>query len=119
MANFNVNMGAPLHSMKGPWGGNAVGPGGAGSPGMPKVGGADGKQGNFADAVKGVGDYISKVDSLQHASDTSIKDLLSGKNEDITSVVAAVGKADMSFKLLVGVRNKLIEAYKQTMNMPL
>jgi flagellar hook-basal body complex protein FliE len=44
---------------------------------------------------------------------------LSGKNEDITSVVSAVAKADMSFKLLVGVRNKLIEAYKQTMNMPL
>jgi flagellar hook-basal body complex protein FliE len=25
----------------------------------------------------------------------------------------------VSFKVLVGVRNKLIEAYKQTMNMPL
>jgi flagellar hook-basal body complex protein FliE len=34
-------------------------------------------------------------------------------------VVAAVAKADVSFKVLVGVRNKLIEAYKQTMNMPL
>ena len=49
----------------------------------------------------------------------SIKDLLSGKNDDITSVVSAVAKADMSFKLLVGVRNKLIVAYKQTMNMQL
>jgi len=47
------------------------------------------------------------------------KIVLSGKSEDITSVVSAVAKADMSFKLLVGVRNKLIEAYKQTMNMPL
>ncbi|HEV59037.1 MAG TPA: flagellar hook-basal body complex protein FliE, partial [Phycisphaerales bacterium] len=26
-------------------------------------------------------------------------------------------RADMSFKLLVGVRNKLIEAYKETMKM--
>jgi flagellar hook-basal body complex protein FliE len=32
-------------------------------------------------------------------------------------VVAAVAKADMSFKLLMGVRNKVIEAYRQTMNM--
>ncbi len=73
----------------------------------------------FGDTVRAIGNNISKVDDLQQSSDISIKDLLSGKNEDITSVVSAVAKADMSFKLLVGVRNKLIEAYKQTMNMPL
>lgn len=85
----------------------------------PKVGGAEGKQSEFAETIKAVGKYISKVDELQQSSDMSIKDLLTGKNEDITSVVAEVAKADLSFKLLVGVRNKLIEAYKQTMNMPL
>ena len=84
----------------------------------PAMGGASEKT-NFAEAVKAVGNYISKVDDLQHCSDASIQDLLSGKSQDITSVVSAVAKADMSFKLLVGVRNKLIEAYKQTMNMPL
>ena len=73
----------------------------------------------FGDTVRVIEKHISKVDDLQQSSDISIKDLLSGKNEDITSVVSAVAKADMSFKLLVGVRNKLIEAYKQTMNMPL
>jgi len=73
----------------------------------------------FSDAMKAVDKYMSKVDDLQQASDASIQDLLTGKNEDINSVVAAVAKADMSFKLLVGIRNKLIEAYKQTMNMPI
>jgi flagellar hook-basal body complex protein FliE len=73
----------------------------------------------FADTIKAVGNQLGKVDELQKASDASIKDLLSGKNEDITSVVSTVAKADMSFKLLVGVRNKLVEAYKETMNMPL
>ena len=73
----------------------------------------------FADTVRAVKEQISRVDDLQQSSNISIQDLLSGKNEDITSVVSAVAKADMSFKLLVGVRNKLIEAYKQTMNMPL
>jgi flagellar hook-basal body complex protein FliE len=86
------------------------------STGMPKVDGSEDKKTNFTDAVK---NYISKVDDLQQSSNMSIKDLLSGKNEDITSVISAVAKADISFKLLVGVRNKLIEAYKQTMNMPL
>jgi flagellar hook-basal body complex protein FliE len=74
---------------------------------------------SFADQVKDVGKALAKVDDLQQASDASIQELLTGKNTDITSVVSAVAKADMSFKLLVGVRNKLIEAYKQTMNMPL
>lgn len=74
---------------------------------------------DFTKTVEAVGKYISKVDNLQQSSDMSIADLLAGKNVDITSVVSSVVKADMSFKLLVGVRNKLIEAYKQTMNMPL
>lgn len=74
---------------------------------------------DFADAVKAVGDYVSKVDDLQTTSDASVQDLLTGKSNNITEVVSAAAQADMSFKLLVGVRNKLIEAYKQTMNMPL
>ena len=120
MVNLNADVSGPLNSMKGVWGPNSIQPGaGPDSPGTPKVGGSDDKKTGFADTVKAVEDYISKVDNLQQSSDMSIKDLLSGKSEDITSVVSAVAKADMSFKLLVGVRNKLIEAYKQTMNMPL
>jgi flagellar hook-basal body complex protein FliE len=46
-----------------------------------------------------------------------MKDLIAGKTEDVLPVVNAVAKADLSFKLLMGVRNKVIEAYKQTMNM--
>lgn len=75
--------------------------------------------GGFSDAVKSAKSQLDKVNHLQQESDASIKDLLSGKNEDITSVVSGMAKADISFKLLVGVRNKLVEAYKETMNMPL
>jgi flagellar hook-basal body complex protein FliE len=76
-----------------------------------------GSKSGFAEAAKAAEKYLSKVDQMQDASDMTIKDLLTGKTEDITSVVSAVAKADMSFKVLVGVRNKLVEAYKQTMNM--
>ena len=86
-------------------------PEGGGAPPSAKAG--------FLDAIEAAGKYVSKVDDLQQASDASIQDLLTGKNNDITAVVSAVAKADASFKVLVGVRNKLIEAYKQTMNMPL
>jgi flagellar hook-basal body complex protein FliE len=74
---------------------------------------------DFSKTVNAVSDFLSQVDGQQKASDVSIMDLMSGRNGDINSVVAAVAKADMSFKVLVGVRNKLIEAYKQTMNMPI
>lgn len=86
---------------------------------MPQVGKTITERADFAQTAKAIGQFVSEVDDLQHSSDMSIKDLLAGKNNDIASVVSAVAKADMSFKLLVGVRNKLIEAYKQTMSMQL
>ena len=90
-----------------------------GSFGIGKIGSGGGDKVDFQNTIKAAGKQISNVSELQESSNASIKDLLAGKGSDITSVVAAVAKADMSFKLLVGVRNKLIEAYKQTMNMQL
>lgn len=87
--------------------------------GVAKEDGAGSVRANFNDAVKNAGKYVSNVSDLQKASNESVMDLLTGKSSDINSMVSAVAKADMSFKLLLGVRNKLIEAYKQTMNMPL
>ena len=84
-----------------------------------KIGGANNKNEKFSNTIKAVAKYMSETDDLQQSSDTAIKDLITGKTGDINSVVSTMAKADMSFKLLVGVRNKLIEAYKQTMNMPL
>jgi flagellar hook-basal body complex protein FliE len=120
MVNMNANVSGMPNPVRGIWENNtAAHKTGPDSLGTMKVGDSDGKASGFDNAVKAVNNYISKVDDLQKSSDMSIQDLLSGKSEDITSVVSAVAKADMSFKLLVGVRNKLIEAYKQTINMPL
>jgi flagellar hook-basal body complex protein FliE len=69
---------------------------------------------DFGDLVK---QCMENTEQNQQASETAVKDMLTGKNNDINTVVAQVAKADMSFKLLVGVRNKIIEAYKQTMQM--
>lgn len=63
--------------------------------------------------------YVNNVDSQQHSSANAIQDLLTGKTKEIMPVVAEVARADLSFKLLLGVRNKVIEAYKQTINMQL
>ncbi len=104
MVNFDPNVNPMLPNIQGA------------TPQAPTAGPA---KSTFLHAVETAGKYVSKVNELQNASDTSIQDLLTGKTNDITSVVSAVAKADVSFKVLVGVRNKLIEAYKQTMNMQL
>jgi flagellar hook-basal body complex protein FliE len=72
------------------------------------------KGADFGDMLKGA---IERIDTDQQASATAVQDLLTGKSDGVLPVVSAVAKADMSFKLLIGVRNKVIEAYKQTMNM--
>jgi flagellar hook-basal body complex protein FliE len=110
MINLNGNVSGAANAMKNVWEANSL---------TPKADNAAARKLDFDNTARAVGKFISNVDEIQQSSDMSIKDLLSGKNEDIISVVSAAAKADMSFKLLVGVRNKLIEAYKQTMNMPL
>lgn len=60
---------------------------------------------------------VDRVDQAQGESAASVQQLLTGRQEDILPTVAAVAKADISFKLLIGIRNKMIEAYKQTMTM--
>jgi flagellar hook-basal body complex protein FliE len=104
MINFDPNVNSVLANTKAP---------------LPGIENAGPAKTGFSNAIEAAGKYVSHVDDLQQASDASIQDLLSGRNNDITAVVSAVAKADVSFKVLVGVRNKLIEAYKQTMNMPL
>src|SRR5690554_1940810 len=64
-----------------------------------------------------LGSAIDKVNSDQQSAQIAIEDLLTGNSQDVVPAVAAMAEADMSFKLLMGVRNKVIEAYKQTMNM--
>lgn len=73
-----------------------------------------GGQGKFGDMFK---TYLEHVDGQQQSSQAAIQDVLTGKSPDVLPVVQAMAKADMSFKLLIGVRNKVVEAYKQTMNM--
>ena len=83
-------------------------------PQSPQQPAAPNQPGGFGQTVV---DSMKKVNDQQQQSDASIVDLLSGKQQDVNTVVSDVAKADMSFKLLVGVRNKLVEAYKETMRM--
>lgn len=73
-----------------------------------------GEKVNFGDLLHKV---VDRVDQQQHTANIAIQDLVAGRTQDMLPVVSAVAQADLSFKLLIGVRNKVIEAYKQTLNM--
>ena len=73
-------------------------------------------QGDFAKAIQ---KSLDNVNQDQQNANTSIVDLLSGKEQDVNTVVASVAKDEISFKMHVGVSTKLVEAYKETMRMQL
>jgi len=70
------------------------------------------KVGGFESALN---DAIGKVSQLQNDVEKAISELSSGGN--ITTAIIAAQKADMSFQLMVEVRNKLINAYEEIMRL--
>ena len=67
-------------------------------------------QESFKDLLTGA---IEDVNKLQHESDNQVKDLITGKSQDLNATVMAVQQADSSFRMMMSVRNKIIEAYKE------
>ncbi len=58
---------------------------------------------------------MGKVSQMQSDVEKAIGELSTGG--DITNAIIAVEKADMTFKLMVEIRNKLISAYEEVMRM--
>ena len=71
---------------------------------------------SFGQMLKG---SLERVNQLQNEADTSIDNLANGSRTDIHQTMIAVEKADVSFELLMQIRNKLIAAYDKIMRMPM
>jgi len=65
------------------------------------------------DAV--IEEALKRVSEIQKDVEHAVKELANGG--DITSAILAIEKADMSFQLMVEIRNKLINTYEQIMRM--
>ena len=61
--------------------------------------------------------YLSEVNELQGRAAEAVRDMATGKVENLHQVVAAVNEADLSFRLMMQMRNRLTEAYKEIMRM--
>jgi flagellar hook-basal body complex protein FliE len=69
---------------------------------------------SFSDTLN---DALKNVNDLQKSSDKGMQDLATGKTDNIPEVMIAAEKADLALKMMVQVRNKIIDAYHDVMKM--
>ena len=55
---------------------------------------------------------VHSVDQLHNTAATQVGNLLRGGGGDLNDVMIAVEKADVSFQLMMQVRNKIVSAYQ-------
>ena len=68
----------------------------------------------FVETLRGAMDQMQAV---QSAADKSTSALIEGSGMDVHSAMIAVEKADLSFQLMMQVRNKIVQAYQEISRM--
>jgi len=69
---------------------------------------------SFADTLK---EAVGNVNELQKSSDKSMQALATGKTDNVADVMISAEKAEIALKVMVQVRNKIIDAYQEVMKM--
>ena len=81
-----------------------------GSPGSAETSGATG----FMDSLKSA---IGKVNDTQLEAGRTVGDLMTGETQDLHRTMVALQQADVSFQLMMQIRNKLVTAYEEIQRM--
>ena len=74
-------------------------------------------QNEGADFKAALLDSLDEVNRLQTEADAGVQKLLTGQTDNLAEVFAASNKAGIAFDLLMEVRNKLLEAYREMQQM--
>lgn len=59
---------------------------------------------------------LEEVNSMQQAADRAVEKLVSGDQVNPAEVLTAVQKADIAFRMMIQIRNKLVQAYQEVQN---
>ena len=70
--------------------------------------------GSFVDTLK---DSIRDINQIQIQAEQAIADVVAGNKQDLHQTMVAIEKADVSFQLMMQVRNKIISAYEEILRM--
>ena len=64
-----------------------------------------------------LGNALAQVNQLQNQATSSISALATGEKTSLHDTMIAMEQADVSFRLMMQVRNKIVEAYQEIMRM--
>ena len=78
--------------------------------------GAQEEKSSFGAMLK---DAISTVNDLQQRSDLEIQKIMTGESDELHTAVVAMQRADISFQMMMQVRNKIVQAYQEVLRMPI
>jgi flagellar hook-basal body complex protein FliE len=68
----------------------------------------------FTDVLR---DAVTQIDKAQGEAQTKIGEVMQGNGGDLHTAMIAVEKADLSFQLMLQVRNKIVAAYQEVARM--
>ena len=69
---------------------------------------------SFMDTLQ---ESIRQVDRIQSQADQAVSDLVAGRAQNLHQTMIAVEKADLSFELMMQIRNKIVSAYEEIQRM--
>ncbi len=64
-----------------------------------------------------LGSLVQDVNAKQNAAGQALRDLQSGQNVSLHQTMIATEEANVSFQLMVEVRNRLLDSYQELMRM--
>lgn len=64
-----------------------------------------------------IDNLLSKVNLQQGSADQAVRDLATGKTDNLHGVMLEVAKADLSFRLFMEIRNRLTDALQEVLRM--
>ena len=75
---------------------------------------SSGSGANFANVL---GDLVNEVAQKQAAAGSAVTGLLSGQNVSLHQAMISMEEANVSFQMMVEVRNRLLDSYQELMRM--
>ena len=64
-----------------------------------------------------LGDAIQSVDSSMKSSEAKVQDFVTGKTDNMHDVMISMQQSQLSFQMMVEIRNKVIETYQELSRM--
>ena len=70
---------------------------------------------NFSDTIE---DFLDAVNEDSQEASKAVQDVINHKSDNIAEAMSKLEEANLSFNLMLKIRNKVLDAYNEIKNMP-